>query len=44
MMNRSELLQKIDEIGFALYDTALFLDSHPGSRLALDYYRENQQL
>ena len=37
MMNRSELLQKIDEIGFALYDTALFLDSHPDSRLALDY-------
>ncbi len=44
MMDRSELLQKIDEIGFALYDTALFLDSHPDSRLALDYYRENQQL
>lgn len=41
-MDRRELLQKIDELGFALYDTALFLDSHPSSQLALDYFRENQ--
>lgn len=43
-MNKQELLDKVQETGFALYDTALFLDSHPDDKLALDFFAENQML
>lgn len=36
--DRKALLRKIQVYGFALYDTALFLDSHPDDNGALDYY------
>lgn len=42
-MNRQELFNKIQSLGFVLYDTALFLDTHPENALALDFYRENQE-
>ena len=42
-MNRQELFNKIQSLGFVLYDTALFLDTHPQNALALDFYRENQE-
>lgn len=43
-MNRQELFDKVQETGFALYDTALFLDSHPANEAALSFFRENQKL
>lgn len=36
--DRKSLLRKIQIYGFALYDTVLFLDSHPEDNGALDYY------
>ena len=36
--DRRALLRKIQMYGFALYDTALFLDSHPNDAGALDLY------
>ena len=38
-MNRDELMRKIQETGFALYDLTLFLDTHPQNQMALDYLR-----
>lgn len=32
------LLRKLQIYGFALYDTVLYLDSHPEDNGALDYY------
>lgn len=43
-MSRDELMRKIQETGFAVYDTVLFLDSHPTCRVALDFYNENKHL
>ena len=43
-MNRDELMRKIQETGFAVYDTVLFLDSHPSCRVALDFYNENKHM
>ena len=43
-MNRDELMSKIQETGFAVFDTVLFLDSHPACRVALDFYNENKHL
>ena len=42
-MNKDDLCNKIQSLGFVLYDTALFLDTHPENKLALDFYRENQE-
>ena len=42
-MNRQELFNKIQSLGFVLYDTALFLDTHPENARALDFYREKQE-
>lgn len=36
--DRKSLLRKIQIYGFALYDTVLFLDSHPEDNGALDFY------
>ena len=43
-MNRDELMRRIQETGFAVYDTVLFLDSHPTCQVALDFYRENKHM
>lgn len=43
-MNRDELMSKIQETGFAVFDTVLFLDSHPTCRVALDFYNENKHM
>ena len=42
-MSREELMKKIQETGFALYDLTLFLDTHPNNRLALDYFADVQK-
>ena len=43
-MKRDELMHKIQETGFAVYDTVLFLDSHPTCRMALDFYNDNKRM
>ena len=42
-MNRDELMRKIQETGFALYDLTLFLDTHPQNQMALDYFTDVQK-
>lgn len=41
---REALLKRLQVCDFALYDAALFLDSHPEDPAALSYYRKYQQL
>lgn len=36
---KSELMRKISEVDFAIYETVLYLDAYPESREALSYYR-----
>lgn len=37
-MNKAELLRKIMNLSFVLTELELFLDTHPESRTALEYY------
>ena len=41
-MNRERLMREIQEVGFALVDLNLFLDTHPNNRIALDFFRDMQ--
>ena len=41
-MNRKEMLRKVQEADFVLYDVSLFLDSHPNNRMALDFFKDAQ--
>lgn len=43
-MKRTELLRNIQVYDFAMQETALFLNSHPDDRSALQYYREYRNL
>ena len=43
-MNRQELMYKIQQTGFAMVATNLFLDSHPDCQIALDFFAESQRL
>lgn len=43
-MNRQQLMLKIQQTGFALVDTGLFLDSHPECQAALKFFAENQRM
>lgn len=38
--SREQLLQKINEVSFAVNDIHLFLNTHPECQDALDYYKE----
>ncbi|MDR0952009.1 MAG: spore coat protein CotJB [Oscillospiraceae bacterium] len=42
MSERKKLLKQIQECDFVLYETALFLDTHPSNRAALQNYRKHQ--
>ncbi|MBS5334145.1 MAG: spore coat protein CotJB [Firmicutes bacterium] len=42
-MSKEELMRKIQETGFALYDLSLFLDTHPNNKMALDYFADVQK-
>ena len=42
-ISREELMRLIQQIGLALVDANLFLDSHPQSRMALDYFADVQR-
>lgn len=44
MRNRYDLLRTVQELGFAIYDTVLFLDTHPDNQIALDYYHAHLPL
>ena len=37
MMDKRSLMQKIYELGFAMDDMALYLDTHPKDKRALNY-------
>ena len=41
-MNREELLRKVQEADFVLYDVNLFLDTHPSNQAALEFFNEYQ--
>ena len=38
----NELLKDIQAEDFAVYEAALYLDAHPNTRCALEYYREHK--
>ena len=42
-MTRNEMLRKVQELDFVLYDTGLFLDTHPSNQAALNFFRQYQQ-
>lgn len=42
-MCREDLLNHIDEVSFAAYDTLLYLDTHQEDQAALEYFREMMQ-
>lgn len=39
-MTKSELFRKIQELSFVKTELELFLDTHPDSKVAMDYYRD----
>lgn len=41
-MDRETLLKQLMEADFILYDTSLFLDTHPDNQMALDFFRAGQ--
>ena len=41
--NRMQLLQKINEVSFAVDDILLYLDTHPVVRTLWAYYREQSE-
>ncbi|KIR03912.1 hypothetical protein P261_02727 [Lachnospiraceae bacterium TWA4] len=43
MMDQTNLMQKIYELGFAMDDMILYLDTHPEDNNALSYYHEVQK-
>lgn len=44
MYARKELLQKINEVSFAVNDITLYLDTHPCDEKALVYYEEMSEM
>ncbi len=43
-MNQEKLMHLIQKASFAVYDTKLFLDTHPNCQEALDYYQEMKKI
>jgi len=39
-----ELLHKIQMLHFVIYDTALYLDTHPMDQVALNYYHHHREM
>lgn len=39
-MNKNQLLRYLGEVSFAMYDTALFLDTHPEDEEAMAYFQQ----
>lgn len=38
MMRYNPIMMQIDAVSFSMFDTALYLDTHPGDRRALAYF------
>ena len=43
-MNREEMLRKVQEASFVLYDVGLFLDTHPDNQAALEFFGQYQKI
>ncbi|MBQ9744037.1 MAG: spore coat protein CotJB [Clostridia bacterium] len=43
-VNREKLMKQIQAYSFAAHDAMLYLDSHPTSKCALDYYNKHKAL
>lgn len=43
MVERQQLMKKLQTVDFALFDTALYLDTHPTDQAALNYYDKIKQ-
>ena len=43
-LNRTRLMRQIQMYSFVVYDARLYLDSHPNSKVALDYYNKYKKL
>jgi len=43
-MNREDMLRKVQEADFVLYDVSLFLDTHPSNEAALEFFNEYQRV
>ena len=43
-MTRQEMLRKVQEADFVLYDLNLFLDTHPANQAALDFFNQYQKI
>jgi spore coat protein JB len=41
-MTRQEMMRKIQEADFVLYDVNLFLDTHPDNQSALEFFNQYQ--
>lgn len=41
-MNQQQLLTYLNQVSFSMYDTTLFLDTHPCDREAMAYFKEMQ--
>ena len=39
-MSKESLMKKVQELSFAKVETELYLDTHPESKEALNYYRD----
>ena len=44
MYNKDKSMKQLQAYSFAVYDALLYLDSHPDSRSALDYYNKYKKL
>ena len=44
MHNRDKLMKQLQAYSFAVYDALLYLDAHPDSKCALDYYNKYKKL
>lgn len=43
-MTRQELMRKVQEADFVLYDVNLFLDTHPDHQGALEFFSQYQRI
>ena len=44
MRERDKLMRRIQAYSFAMHDTALYLDTHPEDRIAIEYYKKYGKL
>lgn len=42
MENRHDILHRLQAEDFAVYETVLYLDSHPGDERAVEYYNTHK--